>query len=175
MDKIIKSENAKYNNFRLQKIALKGLSILTLSTSVMLSGCGVNTVKDNNIAYESVKNDVTTIKIDNINLLLTKPIETDGKIMEPGGFVLGPNDICYKLMVDDGKAPEGYVLGADGKSIYPIDTENSYYAPEGYILVGDKIVEVIPIEEIDNKEDYKIYDDYGIIIKDAPLRNSLKV
>ena len=182
MKKVINSEEANFNEFKIKKMALKGLTVLILSTSLMLVGCGItnsNGVSLNNqVAYGSMKEDtISTIKVDGINVLITEPIaEVKGDITfynPPGGYNLGPNNICYKLTVDDGKAPDGYTLGADGNSIYPIDTEITHYAEEGYILVGSKMVKVIPVDQVQDKEKYNHVDGYAYIIEDAPLINSM--
>ena len=184
MKKVVKSEKAKYNNYRLHKTTLKGLTALMLGTSVMLAGCGINNTIDKHVeskvAYEKISNDdIVVINIDGINLIITKAREDAHgnytRYEAPGGFTLGPNNICYKLTVDNNKAPEGYVLGADGKSIYPVDTEIGYYAPDGSILVGNKAVYVVTAGEIENKEDYEIYGSFGIIVEDAHKISTIKL
>ena len=177
--KVISSEKVNYSNSKLKKYALKGLTVLLLSTSLLLSGCGKKNeiVAYNNIKQESIKDDEENkIRINNINLWI-KETQKDGEdYTTPPGYILGPNNICYKLTVDDGKAPDGYSLGMDNETIYLIDSEATYYAPEGYILVGDKIVKVLFKEEIDNnKNDYEIYSNYAVMIEDAPLINTFMI
>ena len=184
MEKVVSIKEADLNTSKRRKYALKGLTILLLGLSTMLTSCGINKkiVNEQQFAYEDSKyDDEVTIRVDNINLLLAKPVEevVDGvTVLEPpGGYTMGPNNICYKLTVDDGNLPRGYTLSTDGKTIYQIDTVIDFYAPDGYILVGNKIVSVDLVENYDAEEliDAKIYGDYVISIEPAPLKKIIKV
>ncbi len=88
------------------------------------------------------------IEVDGIILEIVNPEEQtiDGKTVYtlPEGYLL-QGDFGYRLMTEYGEAPEGYSLGKDGVTLYDNGNSSNYKTPEGnnYILVGDKVVEVI--------------------------------
>ena len=124
------------------------------------------------------------IPVDDIILELVHPeeVEVNGQtvLKAPAGYVLR-GDICYRLLSTTGVAPEGYVLGTDGKTLYEVDTEIQYVVPEeiNHFLVGSKEVEVIHTrkEQVGTLNydflpmEYERVNDFGYIISDAePLQ-----
>ena len=190
MKEVTNITHANYSNRHLNKLALSGLLALTIGISSSLTGCGFKKDVGEEIANklginQQIEFENVTITIDGINLWLAAPLveKTDKgtNFVAPAGYMKGPNNVYYKLSVDNCVVPAGYVMGVDGKSIYPVDDEIEYYVPNGYILVGDKIVRVVPSYVIlgnnifynkifiINKEKCQRYGDFVISIEDASL------
>jgi hypothetical protein len=164
--KVTETEEANYAKNHLKKLALIGLASLIIALPI--SNYVVKTYQEKHaIETQQEANMIQGIKVDNIILEIATPdMRIENGVVSyvaPQGFMRS-GDLCYRLSCK-GEAPDGYVKDSDGKTIYPVDAEIKYQAPKGFILVGDKAVQVIDatVKEKDGITVYEVPDGYNLV------------
>ena len=168
--KVTKEEKANYKPNYLKRAALIGIATLLISIPVGKHIYNIN--KDsNNLEQSTIINQnktIASIDIDGITLEIASPElqYIDGNLcyVAPTGYIYDGYN-CYRLTCQ-GEAPIGYTKG-NNNTLYQVDTEMKYHAPEGYILVGAKAVNVIDptIIEENGKTRYELPEGYILVNK----------
>jgi len=151
--KVTEEKPAGFNRYRLKLLGLA--AIITLSVGLQfathLSKSGEPTkntssqeqVETIGLADKEQENNKYSFYIGDIIVEVIDPeinLEEDSTYKIPEGYNYDGYN-CYRLSCP-GDAPEGYVKGADNKTLYQVDSEIKYQVEEGCILVGDKSLEI---------------------------------
>ena len=173
--RVIGEEDAGYEPNRLKKFTLIALASLVIAaplTFYAFKAVDKDTNKPEQQQEQVYKsrdeNVIGAVRVGDVTLEIATPVmridENGIGYGAPNGFTYDGYN-CYRLSCE-GEAPAGYVKGEDN-TLYPVDSEIKYQAPEKYILVGDKAVEVIDAteEQIDGKTVYSLPEGYLLVGK----------
>ena len=153
--KVTEEKPAGFSSYRLEKLFLTALITLTIALPISNHISKADTPANDASFEEQVETvavtektqgnpNALTFNINGIFVEITDPeISLEGEEATykiPEGYKYDGYN-CYRLSCE-GEAPEGYVKGADDKTLYQVDSEMKYQVKEGCILVGDKSIEV---------------------------------
>ncbi len=172
--RVTNEEEANYEKARLKRLALTALAAMIIA--IPLSRFTMQQVENYRVAQEQKQEEqrieekhiIGSVKVGDVRLEIATP---DMKITDDGITYVAPEGFtydgynCYRLSCE-GEAPEGYVKGEDN-TLYPVDSEIKYQAPEKFILIGDKAVEVIDAEarEVNGETMYFVPNGYTLVGK----------
>ena len=139
MKKVIKTEKANLTEEEKSKQIVRSLKALYLAT---LIGFGSYAVVDSIHRQEESKYVIiedyllATIEVGDVLLDIAEPEIVNNEVVPPEGYTMH-NGLCYRLYCE-GEAPKGYTKAEDGQTLIMTDENN--ITPEGYIVVGDKVI-----------------------------------
>ena len=186
MKRVTKVEQANISEEEKSKRIVRSLKAAYLATLIGFgSYATIDSINRINAAKEYVTiEDYELAEIvinEDISLKIAKPdkVTKDGitTLVPPPGYII-EQGLCYKL-VCEGEAPSGYIKAEDGKTL--IRTDDFKVTPEGYIIVGDKAIDIVsPKDSVQNgyryftlPKGYFLVGDIGIKIFDYEKEQTL--
>ena len=167
--KVTNIEEANLKSYNLKRAALIALTLIIIGLPVTHYIAKTTREKqiEEQIEQQIEQSVIERVKVNGITLEVATPDlrvgDNELTYAAPDGFIYDGYN-CYRLICE-GEAPAGYIKGSDDKTLYPVDSEIKHQAPDKYILVGDKAVEVVDAveEEIDGKTIYTVPNGYQLV------------